>query len=144
MMTNLRSAAGRSSAGDAAVEGLLAGLAAGAAMAVYLTVTALVGGDGLATMFRRMTPDGQGAPLLGLLIHHAISATYGALYGLLTRLLRRHGPVPGLLYGLLLWLLADRFFLPSAGSPLQALLPSHFLVAHLVFGLALGFLTRRA
>ena len=50
----------RQTAGDAAVDGLLAGAAAGIAMAVYLVVAGLLAGEGPASVFARFDPRRRG------------------------------------------------------------------------------------
>ena len=49
----------RQTAGDAAVDGLLAGAAAGIAMAVYLVVAGLLAGEGPASVLARFDPRGR-------------------------------------------------------------------------------------
>ena len=51
-----------STAGDAAVDGLLAGAAAGIAMAAYLVVIGLVAGEGPAVVLARFDPSGRERP----------------------------------------------------------------------------------
>jgi hypothetical protein len=46
------------------------------------------------------------------------------------------------LYGLLLFALAELFLLPGTGSPLQAIPAANFALAHIVFGLVLGMIAR--
>ena len=73
-------------AGDAAVDGLLAGGAAGIAMGVYLAVSVLLLGEGPARMLARFDPAGSAAPVAGVLMHLAVSAVYGLVFGVIYRL----------------------------------------------------------
>ena len=111
-------------AGDAAVDGLLAGAAAGIAMAAYLVVIGLVAGEGPAVVLARFDPSGAGAasPLIGALMHLAVSAVYGLLFGLIYRLIgrgrlagRAAGALMGLVYGLALLLVAQGLALTERG-----------------------------
>lgn len=45
----------------------------------------------------------------------------------------------GLLYGLLLWLLAQYVLLPTHETPLATVPPVIFLAAHLIYGIVLGW-----
>ena len=49
----------------------------------------------------------------------------------------------GLVYGLALLLLAQGLALISAGVPLREISAAHFAIAHLVYGLVLGWLVAR-
>jgi hypothetical protein len=136
--------------GDAAVDGLLAGGAAGILMAVYLAVAGLVSGDALASLFGRFDPGPSRSALTGILVHLAVAGVYGVVYGLgrrladkSRRLARWPGWLTGPVYGLLVWIAAESVLLPGTGSPLQQLAPLVFLVAHLLYGLALGVMYAR-
>ena len=142
----------RQTAGDAAVDGLLAGAAAGIAMAVYLVVAGLLAGEGPAVVLARFDPAGAGAAssLIGALMHLAVSAVYGLLFGLIYRLTgrgrlagRAAGALMGLVYGLALLLLAQGLAVVSMGVPLREISAVHFAIAHLVYGLVLGWLVAR-
>lgn len=128
---------------EAAADGLLAGLAAGMGMALYLLGAEWLSGIGPAEMFGRFDPGSSGSPVVGALAHLAVSAVYGALFGGLHRLLpiRRNdwrlSALGGLAFGLAVWAGAMLVLLPAA-SPLRAVTPVHFAVAHAVYGLALG------
>lgn len=135
--------------GEAAVEGLLAGSLAGVVMALYLLAISGLNGEGPATLLARFDGTGGGLPLAGALNHLAVSAVYGALFGSLRHLIpfRRNdwrlGVLCGLAFGLALWALALGVLLPTA-SPLRAIAPVHFAVAHGVYGLVLGFRVQRS
>ena len=134
--------------GDAAVDGLLAGGGAGLLMAAYLIVAGLVMGEGIGTMLGRFDPGQGGAPLVGALAHLATAGVYGVIFGLLGRFVPRgwRGRVPGwlagLVYGLALFAVA-LVLLPAVASPLQEIPRLHFAVAHVIYGLTLGFLIHR-
>jgi len=143
----------RQTAGDAAVDGLLAGAAAGIAMAVYLVVAGLLAGEGPAVVLARFDPSGAGAasPLIGAVMHLAVSAVYGLLFGLICRLIGRDrlagratGALMGLVYGLALLLVAQGLALISTEVPLREISTVHFAVAHMIYGLGLGWLVARS
>ena len=142
----------RRTAGDTAVDGLLAGAVAGIAMAVYLVVAGLLAGEGPAVVLARFDPSGAGAasPLIGAVMHLAVSAVYGLLFGLIYRLIGRDrlagraaGALMGLVYGLVLLLVAQGLALISASVPLREISALHFALAHLIYGLLLGWLVAR-
>ena len=127
--------------GDAAVDGLLAGLAAGVVMAVYLIVTGLMTGDGLSNILGRFAPGEPTTPLAGALSHLAVSAIYGALFGVFSMPLQNRVPIwaAGLVYGIVLFLVAQYTLLPGTGSSLLEVSPVHFGIAHLLYGGVLGW-----
>jgi hypothetical protein len=134
--------------GDTAVDGLLAGVGGGIVMALYLGLAGLWLDEGFAIMLGRFDPSAAGSPVAGGLAHLAMAAIYGILFALSWRLLLRRwlGGVPlwltGLAYGLLLFLFAWAVLLPGTDSPLQAIPAVHLVVAHLIYGLSLGWQTR--
>ena len=141
----------RRTAGDAAVDGLLAGAAGGVAMAGVLIVSAWLTGEGPVRMLARFAPAGSASPLTGALIHLAVSAVYGLLFGVVYRLVGRgrlagrpSGVVLGLVYGLALILVAQGLSSTAAGSVLREIPALHFAVAHLVFGAVTGWLIARS
>ncbi len=140
----------RYTAGDAAVDGLLAGAGAGIAMAVYLVVIGLLTGEGPARMLARFDPAGSASPVAGALIHLAVSAVYGLLFGIIYRLVgrgrlagRAAGVLLGLAYGLALLLVAQALTLTGAGATLRGIPTVHFAIAHLIYGGVLGWLISR-
>ncbi len=137
--------------GEAAVEGLLGGSLAGAAMLAYLMVIGLARGESVVEVVGRFDPGASGSPLIGLLAHLAVAGVYGALFGGGWRLApfrrrfdRRLSLVCSLAYGLALWALAQGVLLPIWGSALRAVPLVHFAAAHAVYGLTLGLLFRRS
>jgi len=131
--------------GEAAVDGLLAGMVAGLAMALYLVLSGLLGGTGISESLAMFTPFGEPSPMMGLLSHLAVSAIYGALFGVLTAPLggRLPGWLSGLVFGLLLIFVARLALLPETSSALAAVPAIHFSAAHLIYGLVLGLLIGR-
>jgi hypothetical protein len=130
--------------GDAAVDGLLAGVVAGLVMAAYVLVVGMLRGADWQTVLSQFDPGAAPRALNGALTHLAVAGVYGALFGLtwraVARLVRR---VPawaaGLAYGLLLWGLAALITGSGAtGGWLRDMPPLHFAVAHAIYGLALG------
>jgi hypothetical protein len=137
-----------SSISEAAVDGLFAGLLAGLVMAAFLATTDLMRREMLGSLFNRFNPAQAASPWMGLLIHLAISAVYGVLFGLLWGTLIRwrrqastlvEAVLAGAAYGLLLWLAAQFILLPGSGSALSFLPGGQLLSAHLVYGLILGW-----
>ena len=136
-------------AGDAAVAGLLRGLAAGLAMAAFLVAAGLLRGQGPANTLAAFTMSGQPAAsnaLTGLLGHLAVAGVYGLIWGLAWRLLGGRTAIPawlgGLVYGLLLWGVSQ-LLVRSVGSSLAQIVPWALLAGHLLYGLILGVLSRK-
>jgi hypothetical protein len=132
--------------GDAAVDGLLAGSAAGILMALYLILVGLLTGPGISAVLSYFDPRPAASPLVGAVTHLAVASVYGALFGLGAWFTPRRwrsktlGWIMGLAYGLLLLLLAQAILLPNENSPLHQIPRPHFIIAHAIYGLALGLL----
>jgi hypothetical protein len=149
--TDRRTAERRHMAGDAAVDGLLAGTEAGVAMAAALVAGGLLAGEGPAAVLARFDPSGMASPLTGALVHLAVSAVYGLLFGVAYRLLGLGqslngavGMLPGLIYGLALLLLAQGLSSLDNRAVLREVPAGSFAAAHLVYGLVLGWLIGRS
>ena len=132
-----------STLGENAVDGLLTGIAAGLAMAVYLACAALILNEGIDIMLGRFAPEPESMLLTGILLHFATSGIYGMVFGVLNRWVERilNNQITwlfGLVYGFLLWFLAQFVYLPGTGSRLLEIPVIHFLIAHLVFVVVLG------
>ncbi len=129
-----------SKSGDAAVDGLLGGLAGGVAMALFLVITGLIGGEGAADILGRFAPSGGADPLVGALAHLAVSAIYGAVFGVLTIPFRGRVPgwLAGLVYGLALYGVTQ-IIISGAGAALRGFAPVNFALAHVIYGLVLGW-----
>jgi hypothetical protein len=149
MMAETRVIAHREVAiGDAAVDGLLAGIGAGLLMSAYLILAAWGAGEDLGAVLSRFDPNPDASPLTGTLMHLAVAGVYGIVFGLARRFSpRRWQRVPswfaGLVYGWLLVLLAWGVVLPGAASPLLDMGFARLAGAHAVYGLALGILLDR-
>lgn len=148
-------------AGQFALAGVVAGLVAGIAMAMYaMLASATFLGQGVLTpLYAIASPlTGQrammasmrtwlyvsvGCIVLGLMIHMLWSAAYGVIFGVLARALHLAGVgvvVAGMLYGMVVLLLMSFVVLPVVGAgsmPGTVGWPS-FTVEHLVFGMVLG------
>lgn len=136
----------KKNAGDMAVDGLLAGILAGLAMAAYLILAGLLSDSSPAIILGRFDPGHDGRWLFGSLAHIAVSGVYGAGFALLFAgmlrwrpLLLRFGWLAGLLFGLVLFMIARGVLLPITGSPLLQNSTAHLLIAHAIYGLILGF-----
>jgi hypothetical protein len=132
-------------AGDASVNGLIAGVVAGSVMIIYLLAAGLALGNGLGDTLAQFAPQTTGAtanPMVGLFTHLAVSAVYGVVFALGWHWVGRKLPVPvwvsAAAYGLGLWLLASGVFLSSALPLLHAIPPLHFGLAHAIYGISLG------
>ena len=138
----------KNAVGDAIVAGLFAGLLAGLVMLAYLVITELVAGHSPLAVLGWFASGNNGVPLLGGLMHLAVSGVYGSFYGLIRFAIpgrwrsRLPGWLSGMLYGLRLFALAELFLLPGTGSPLLAIPAANFALAHLIFGLVLGLIAR--
>lgn len=140
-MSAIRTVNRERSWGDTAVDGLLAGIMAGAVMMVYLMVVAWIDGGSPLEMAGRFDAMESGSAVVGILLHLATSAVYGIFFALGYRIIggrwRYDGLVLGAAYGLLLWLLADAVLLGMVDSPLLQI-PAYFFSGHIAYGLVLG------
>ncbi|MFQ5859133.1 MAG: hypothetical protein ACE5LU_26335 [Anaerolineae bacterium] len=135
--------------GDAAVDGLFGGVVAGILMAAYVVAVGLVAGEGPGTVLGRFAAGEGASPVSGALMHLAVSAVYGTLFGAVWHLIARRRRVgrpawlAGLAYGVILLVVSEAAFLAGAESPLQKIPLVHWAVAHGIYGLVLGWLTGR-
>lgn len=149
-MTGVETFKKRTTLGDAAVDGLLAGLGAGVVMLCYWGVAGLLTGAGWAIWLAHFDLNGARSPLTGALTVLSIAAVYGVLFGVLVWLTppvwRRQlrGWSLALGYTLLLLFLAQTLFLPRLDSPVRAIPWLPMLFGHLVYGLTLGRLIKNA
>jgi hypothetical protein len=139
-------------AGDAVVKGLFNGFIAGMGMAIVLVGAGLAGSVPVDSTLARFAPVSGGSLLTAIMAHLAVSGIYGLVFGLLwssairwLRLDQSLWPaiLTGTVYGLLLWLGAQYILLPTTGAALGFLPAGQFLLAHLVYGLILGWLFGR-
>jgi hypothetical protein len=134
--------------GDAAVDGLLFGILAGAVMALYLVLTSWLGSESPGSLLARFDPN-RASPVIGAVFHFAVSGVYGIGFGLIWRLFNSPfrgfvlSLLLGLVFGTLLWLVAAYVLLPRANPALGDIAPFHFMVSHLLYGGALGLLMSR-
>ena len=135
----------RSTPGDAAVDGLIHGLLAGLLMLVYLVIVGWLQARTAAEVLGLFSPGAGSSPLNGGLAHLAVSSIYGAGFAVATRTLRGRAWAwaAGLVYGLLLIVIANVLLIPGSGSALSSLDAAHITTAHLIFGLVLGGLASR-
>lgn len=131
--------------GNAAVDGLIAGTAAGIAMMGYLLLTS---GDAPADLLNRFASNGMTpSPLISLTGHLAVSALYGMIFSVAWYALRgssRHvlRMSAGLVYSLVLFAIAEWVILPVLQSPLLDIPTIHWGIAHALYGIVLGLVNR--
>lgn len=151
-MVNMKtfSKAKAAKAGDRIVDGLLAGMAAGTAMILFLILVGWMFSEPLTAVLARFSPSGQ--PWQGLLLHLAISAIYGITFRLAAHFTGglwgwANDPtlamLAGVIYGSFLWLISGLILLPLASSPFDSLPVPSFAVAHLIYGVILGMVAQR-
>lgn len=140
----------RKTIGDIAVDGLLAGMAAGVVMALWLILVGLIGGEGPAATLRRFDPGAGGSPAIGALMHLAVAGIYGVIFALVAQALSGRWSLSpkltlylGVAYGLLLWLVARLVVLPDLNQALGDIVALNFLAAHILYGVVLGYLLGR-
>ena len=141
------------SLGDATVDGLLAGAAAGLVMALFLVGAGALDGRAWTAVLARFDPGISASPLVGAVTHLAVASVYGAIFGATWRVAGRRAPrlpawVAGVLYGVALWLVA--LAVTSSGSAaaagggwLSGIPPVQLAAGHMLYGLALGLLIAR-
>jgi hypothetical protein len=130
--------------GNSAVDGLIAGAGGGMLMIIYLLLVMALLGEAPAVLLQRFTTGTlQDSTLTGVVAHLAVSAIYGMVFALVWRLFRQRTVLlnvsSGMLYGLLLFLAAEYVLLPAVQSPLLEIPALHFGIAHIFYGLTLGY-----
>jgi hypothetical protein len=137
------------SASDTLISGLIHGVIAGVGMLLWLLLAGMLAGDAPAVVLERfLIPSQSPNPLSSIFLHLGVSAVYGGIFGILLRWLPssiKRSPLKllaGLVYGLLLYMLASTVLLPGTNSPLAEIHALTFASAHLVYGAVLGALTR--
>lgn len=130
---------------DKLINGLFVGILAGVVMLAFLLLAGLVTGEGpAATLARFSVPGQETTPIASAFLHLGVSAVYGSVFGLLFHLLpfkMRRGPwkwLAGLVFGLLLYLLASGILLPASGSLLLETPAVILAAAHAAYGLVSG------
>jgi hypothetical protein len=137
-------------AGDVAVDGLLAGLLAGVVMGVFLVLADWLAGISPADTLSRFDPAAEGSPLVGGLLHLALSGLYGVAFALLFRVLLKRWPavgrwawLVGVGYGLVLWLGAQTVLVTGISEELGNVPALLFALAHVLYGAVLGLMLAR-
>lgn len=136
--------------GELIVDGLLQGMAAGIVMLVAFLALGLVDGHTPSHILSALGLTNGATPTQGVLVHLAISATYGVLWSLLVVLPARlylhpviipTWEIVGVFFGCLTWLIAEVCLLALTGL---SLLPWYgLLIAHLLYGGTLGLIQAR-
>lgn len=140
----------QTSFGDTAIDGLIDGALAGAAMAVYLMFAAILSGQDPLKILAGFDLGQWTSPLQGGALHLAAAAMYGLIFSIATRLILRDKPINrwasrsiGLAYGLLLWLIAPSLSRGSIEALLGVVISLHVLIAHVIFGAVIGWRATR-
>ena len=138
--------------------GALAGLGGGVAMAIVAALLSAAMGHDIwrqpkliAAMLYGPSVAQEagfvaGPVLLGTLIHLVVAAALGAVFGIVTRRWLHltsdfWAPVlAGLLYGLIIWLVAFYVVLPILDPLLLEMYTPAFIIQHLAYGLVTGLL----
>ena len=136
--------------------GALAGLAGGLAMAVVAALLSASMGQDIWHESKRIAAIVYGSAalsksgfdlgpvLVGSLLHLLVSALLGAIFGIVTRrwlhLTSDFGtPVmAGLVYGLMIWMVAYFAVLPLLNPALLEIYPPAFIIQHVAYGVVLG------
>jgi hypothetical protein len=129
---------------DSAVDGLIAGAGAGAAMAAFLVVMEwAMNAVSPGAVMARFDPGSQPVGLTGLFLHLAVSAVYGLVFGSIWRLIVQWLPVRwtgwllfglGGLYGSAIFLVAVLAFSRAGDQALFGFSPLIFWLAHVLYG----------
>lgn len=136
--------------GELIVDGLLQGMAAGIVMLLAFLALGLLDGHGVGQILSALGLAGGATPMQGVLVHLAISATYGVLWSILV-IFPFHLYLPvttafpweiaGACFGCITWLIAEVCLLALTGL---SLLPwFELLIAHLLYGGTLGLIAAR-
>lgn len=133
------------SAGDAAVDGLLAGVMAGVAKGFFLVLAGFLAGSSWQEVLIRLDPQASSG-LRGMLAHLAVAGIYGALFGLLASRSRRVLPgwLAGLVFSAVLFLFSWFVLLPVAAPGLREMGALSWALGHALYGLILGALAARS
>ncbi len=140
------------SVGDAAVEGLMYGIAAGLAMALIIVVSEWFIGVAPLTVLGYFDGGGNASPFLGAFTHVAVSGIYGAVFGMIAMVVARMFGARmtlgmwlalGILYGALIFVVAEWIVLPRTSSPLLEMPMWALAVAHFIYGAVLAALFGR-
>lgn len=138
--------------GDAAVEGLMFGILAGIVMGAFVLAVEFVAGKAPGTVLGYFDAGSQASPMIGSFTHIAVSGIYGVVFGVVylvsSRILGARSSLGmwlllGAVYGALIFGIAEGIVLPRTNSPLRELPVWVFATAHVLYGVALAWLTGR-
>ena len=126
--------------------GLVGGIVSGLVMGAFLMVVMAITGDSffrplelIGSIWYGAMTTGAAAIVLGLVTHVVMSAILGVLYALLIPYGRVDPLLQGLVYGAVVWFLAQIVVLPQVGAYISAGYPVWaFLLGHLPYGIGLG------
>jgi hypothetical protein len=134
---------------DAVIDGLIGGVISGIIMLALILIVEYSSGTRPEVVLGWFEPSDMTSPILGGLIHIAVSAIYGMIFGWLWHILRYvldlkvSGWLAGFLFGLALFMIGGWVILPGIDSALLAI-PTWLLgLAHAIYGLLLGWLVGR-
>lgn len=137
------------SVGDAAVEGLMYGIVAGIAMALFVLLVEWLSGVAPLTVLGYFDGGGNASPFMGAFTHIAVAGIYGAVFGMIAMVVARMFGArmsftiwlgAGALYGMLIFGIAEWVILPRSDSPLREMPLWSFALAHLFYGAVLAAL----
>ena len=131
--------------------GALAGLIAGMVMGLVAMFHALSSGMSFWLPMQQIAGvvygveavlGGVGPTVVGIIIHLALSACFGLLFGLIVARLPMRGTLwLGLAYGVAIWLVASFAILPAINPTMQdrvAIMPGWWFGLHMIFGAVLS------
>lgn len=134
-----------------AVDGVIYGVVAGAAMFLSLIALAALSGEAPGVILARFSSSGITSPMLGVMGHLGVSAIYGVLFGVVAwPLLSRFSTSKtsavfgGILYAGFLILFAQIAILPGTNSSLSQFPFWQWVLGHCIYGLVLGSLFSRS
>jgi hypothetical protein len=137
-------------AGDAAVDGLFSGAAAGIPMAIYAAIVWLALDPSAGETLGVFLAERDLSLLNTLLLHLAVSSVYGLVFSMGYNLFARAfsgstwaSILAGMAYGALLLALAHLVIIPAGANSLQ-LSFGLSVPAHLIYGAVLGYLVHRS
>ncbi len=140
------------SVGDAAVEGLMYGIAAGLVMALFVLLVEWLSGVAPLTVLGYFDGGGNASPFLGAFTHIAVSGIYGVVFGMIAMVVARMFGARmtlgmwlalGILYGALIFVVAEWIVLPRTSSPLLEMPMWALAIAHFIYGAVLAALFGR-
>jgi Family of unknown function (DUF6789) len=134
---------------DVIIDGLFNGIQAGLLMSIYLALALIAGRHSLTPFLDSLSQVTGSSPLTSVFFHLAVSGIYGTLFGGISKAVSIRWPGStrpwpsqgmGVIFGALLYLFASTILFQEISELIQEIQPIHFLIAHLIYGWALGFL----